>query len=54
MYIVLSKKPRKTNRKRSARYRAKLKAKNTTRRGQLLAWKTKKKRTTKSKSKKKK
>lgn len=53
MYIVLSKKPRKTNRKRSARYRAKLKAKNTTRRGQLSAWKTKKKRTTKSMSKKK-
>jgi len=46
MYIVLSKKPRKTNRKRSARYRAKLKAKNTTRRGQLSSWKTKKKRTT--------
>ena len=53
MYIVLSKKPRKTNRKRSARYRAKLKAKNTARRGQLFAWKTKKKRTTKSRSKKK-
>lgn len=53
MYIVLSKKPRKTNRKRSARYRAKLKAKNTTRRGQLFAWKGKKKRTTKSRSKKK-
>ena len=53
MYIVLSKKPRKTNRKRSARYRAKLKAKNTTRRGQLSSWKTKKKRTTKSRSKKK-
>ena len=53
MYIVLSKKPRKTNRKRSARYRAKLKAKNATRRGQLFSWKTKKKRTTKARSKKK-
>lgn len=28
MYLVLSKKPRKTNRSRSNRYRAKLKAKN--------------------------
>ena len=53
MYIVLSKKPRKTNRKRSARYRAKLKAKNTARRGKLFAWKSKKKRTTKACSKKK-
>ncbi len=53
MYIVLSKKPRKTDRKRSKRYRAKLKAKNTARRGQLFAWKSKKKRTTKGKSKKK-
>lgn len=53
MYIVLSKKPRKTDRKRSKRYRAKLKAKNAARRGQLFAWKAKKKRTTKSKSKKK-
>jgi hypothetical protein len=53
MYIVTSKKPRKTNRKRSARYRAKLKAKNVGRRAALFAWKTKKKRTTKSKSKKK-
>jgi hypothetical protein len=54
MYIVTSKKPRKTNRKRSARYRAKLKAKNVGRRAALFAWKTKKKRTTKAKSKKKK
>jgi hypothetical protein len=53
MYIVSSKKPRKTNRKRSARYRAKLKAKNVGRRARLFAWKTKKKRTTKAKSKKK-
>ena len=53
MYIVLSKKPRKTNRKRSARYRAKLKSKNTSRRAKLFAWKSKKKRTTKSRSKKK-
>ena len=53
MYIVTSKKPRKTNRKRSARYRAKLKAKNTGRRAALFSWKAKKKRTTKSKSKKK-
>lgn len=50
MYIVLSKKPRKTNRKRSARYRAKLKAKNTGRRASLFAWKAKKKRTTKKRS----
>ncbi len=41
MYIVLSKKPRKTNRKRSARYRAKLKAKNTGRRAALFSWKAK-------------
>ena len=53
MYIVLSKKPRKTNRKRTARYRAKLKAKNAGRRAALFAWKGKKKRTTKGKSKKK-
>ena len=50
MYIVLSKKPRKTNRKRSARYRAKLKSKNAGRRASLFAWKAKKKRTTKKRS----
>ncbi len=57
MYIVLSKKPRKTNRKRSARHRAKLKAKNAGRRAALFSWKAKKKRTTKkrgSKAKRKK
>jgi len=53
MYIVLSKKPRKTNRKRSVRFRAKLKAKNAARRAHLVAWKGKKKRMTKRKSKKK-
>jgi len=52
MYIVLSKKPRKTNRKRSARYRAKLKAKNVGRRARLFAWKAKKKRTTKKRASK--
>jgi hypothetical protein len=35
MYIVLSKKPRKTDRNRSKRYRAKLKAKDTARRGRV-------------------
>ena len=35
MYIMLSRKPRKTNRKRSARYRAKLKAKNHGRRNRV-------------------
>lgn len=52
MYIVLSKKPRKTNRKRSARYRAKLKAKNVGRRARLFAWKATKKRTTKKRASK--
>ena len=51
MYIVLSKKPRKTNRKRSARHRAKLKAKNVGRRASLFSWKAKKKRTTKKRGK---
>ncbi len=51
MYIVLSKKPRKTNRKRSARYRAKLQAKNTGRRAALFSWTAKKKRTTKKRGK---
>ena len=53
MFLMLSKGPRKNSRNKTKRYRAKLKAKNTSRRGQLFAWKTKKKRTTKSKSKKK-
>ena len=35
MFLMLSKKPRKNNRKRSSRYRAKLKAKNRGRRGRI-------------------
>jgi hypothetical protein len=35
MYIVLSKKPRKTNRNKSNRFRAKLKAKDRARRGRV-------------------
>ncbi len=35
MFIMLSKKPRKSNRTRSARYRAKLKAKNRDRRNRV-------------------
>ena len=35
MYITLSKKPRKTNRTKTKRYRAKLKAKDTNRRGRV-------------------
>jgi hypothetical protein len=35
MYIVLSKKPRKTNRTKSKRYRAKLKAKDGRRRARV-------------------
>jgi hypothetical protein len=35
MYIVLSKKPRKTTRTKTKRYRAKLKAKDTNRRGRV-------------------
>jgi len=35
MFLMLSKGPRKTNRKRSARFKAKLKAKNTSRRGRI-------------------
>jgi hypothetical protein len=35
MYIVLSKKPRKVNRKKSKRYRAKLKSKDTNRRNRV-------------------
>ena len=35
MYITLSKKPRKNNRTKSKRYRAKLKAKDTARRGRV-------------------
>ena len=39
MYIVLSKKPRKTDRSRSNRFRAKLKSKNAKRRRSLFVWK---------------
>jgi hypothetical protein len=35
MYLVLSKKPRKTNRTKSSRYTAKLKAKDKARRGRV-------------------
>jgi len=35
MYLVLSKKPRKVNRKKSKRYRAKLKAKDKARRARV-------------------
>jgi hypothetical protein len=35
MYLVLSKKPRKVNRKKSNRYRAKLKAKDKARRNRV-------------------
>jgi hypothetical protein len=35
MYLAISKKPRKTNRKKSARNRAKLKAKNARRRDRV-------------------
>lgn len=35
MYIVLSNQPRKTNRKRSSRYKARLKAKNRGRRNRV-------------------
>jgi len=35
MYITLSKKPRKSNRTKTKRYRAKLKAKDTARRGRV-------------------
>jgi hypothetical protein len=35
MYIVLSKQPRKTDRKKSKRYRAKLKAKDNARRARV-------------------
>lgn len=35
MYIAVSKKPRKVNRKKSNRYRAKLKAKDNARRGRV-------------------
>lgn len=47
MYIILSKKPRKTNRGKSKRFRAKLKKKNAGRRERLFQWKAKKRRTTK-------
>lgn len=52
MYIVLSKKPRKTNRTKSARYRAAIKKKNEGRRKRLTAWKAKKRRTVKKRAKK--
>ena len=35
MYLILSKKPRKNNRTKSKRYRAKLKAKDKARRGRV-------------------
>jgi hypothetical protein len=53
MYIVSSKKPRKTNRTKTARYRAALKKKNEARRKRLHTWKTPKKRTVKKRAKKK-
>lgn len=43
MFIMLSNKPRKSSRNASKRYRAKLKAKNARRRGQLFVWKASKK-----------
>lgn len=43
MFIMLSKKPRKSNRGKTARFRSKLKSKNAGRRQRLFAWKTKKK-----------
>lgn len=52
MYIVLSKKPRKTNRTKTARYRAALRKKNEARRGRLFVWKAKKRRTVKKRAKK--
>jgi hypothetical protein len=42
MFIMLSKKPRKTNRTKTKRFRASLKAKNTARRKRLFAWKSRK------------
>ncbi len=42
MFIMLSKKPRKADRNRSSRFRAKLKAKNARRRRQLHTWKASK------------
>jgi len=41
MYLVLSKKPRKVNRKKSKRYRAKLKAKDKARRARVYQLKKK-------------
>ena len=52
MYIIVSKQPRKTDRKRTKRYRAKLKAKNAARRARLFAWKAKKSRTKKKRGNK--
>jgi hypothetical protein len=43
MFIMLSKKPRKTNRGKSNRFRSKLKSKNAGRRERLFQWKAKKK-----------
>lgn len=41
MYLALSKKPRKSNRTKTNRYRAKLKAKDTARRGRVYQAKRK-------------
>lgn len=43
MFIMLSKHPRKTNRTKTKRYRAKLAAKNARRRASLFSWKAGKK-----------
>lgn len=43
MFIMLSKHPRKTNRTKTKRFRAKLKAKNQRRRNALFVWKASKK-----------
>jgi hypothetical protein len=43
MFIMLSKKPRKTNRGKTNRFRAAMKAKNAGRRARLHAWKSPKK-----------
>ncbi len=40
MFLMLSKKPRKTNRSKTKRFRAKEKAKNKARRARLFAWKS--------------
>ncbi len=43
MFIMLSKKPRKTNRGKTNRFRASMKAKNAARRTRLHTWKSPKK-----------